>query len=259
MSGKFSFESALQEALDKNEFQLYFQPKININPNQIIGLEALLRWQHHQFGIVSPQQMLPLIEDKGFIIQLSDWIVSTACVQARKWQQAGYSNLNVSVNVSARQFRQPDFAKNINHALEASQLDSQCLELEFSESLAMQDPEYTLQTIKTLKNLGIKITIDNFGTGYSSLRYLQRFGVDHIKIDQTVIQNVNINSWDASLVVAMIELAKNLNFEVIAQGVETKEQYSFLKKHGCDKMQGYYFCAPMPIDSTSQFLKDFDS
>ncbi|KTD82414.1 EAL domain-containing protein [Legionella waltersii] len=251
------FESALLEALDKNEFQLYFQPKIDIIQNRVIALEALLRWQHHEFGTVSPQQMLPLAEETGLIIQLGDWIINTACVQTSLWQRAGFPSLTVSINVSPRQFRQPDFADSIIKALNISKLAPHFLELEFSESLAMQDPEYTLQTINTLKNLGIKITIDNFGTGYSSLRYLQRFGVDHIKIDQTVIQNAHINSWDASLVVAMIELAKNLQFEVIVQGVETKEQYTFLKNNGCDKMQGYYFSVPMTIDNTTEFLKEF--
>lgn len=252
---KIEFENALQQALAKNEFQLHYQPKLDLTSNDVIGFESLLRWQSEKYGIVPPKRILSLANETGLIIPLSHWVLKAVCLQAKKWHDAGHQGLNVSLNISAQQFKQSDFIYNISQTLNTTGLNSHCLELEISESLAMQDPEYTLQIFSALKGLGVQITIDNFGTGYSSFSYLHQFAVDRIKIDKSIIQSIAENNCDTSLVMTMISLSKNLGVKILAQGVETKHQYVFLRKHHCDEAQGFYFSQPLAIKKADEFLE----
>jgi diguanylate cyclase (GGDEF)-like protein/PAS domain S-box-containing protein len=251
---KIAFESALQQALDKQEFQLHYLPQIGIMNHRIAGVEALLRWKSQQYGVITPQQIIPSAEETGLIIPLNAWIIETACKQIKSQNEAKQLEMNVAINISARQFTHNNLVESIADGVELTGFNPDRVILEINESLIMQDIELSIDVIKNLKKFGVRVAIDNFGTGFSSLACLQDLAVDYIKIDRTIVQQVTTDAKRASLVSAMIDLAKNLGIRVVAEGVETKDQYHFLKNYGCDEIQGYYISHPLPLEDLTVFL-----
>ncbi|WP_420232448.1 EAL domain-containing protein [Pseudomonas sp. ABY48] len=236
-----TIESGLRLGLLRKEFVLHYQPKLDLKSGKVVGVEALVRWDRPEHGLVYPSDFIPVAEDSGLIVPLSQWVLQEACQQACRWQAQGMRPLYLSVNVSAIDFRQRGFVEGIARTLKETGLDPTQLELEITESVLMQNVDTTVAILKAIKQLGIRLAIDDFGTGYSSLSYLQKFPVDVLKIDQSFVGDLSIDSNDAKLVSTIISLGKSLNLHIIAEGVETLEQLEFLKQHQCEEAQGYYF------------------
>ncbi|NUT87911.1 EAL domain-containing protein [Pseudomonas corrugata] len=236
-----TIESGLRLALQRKEFVLHYQPKLDLRSGKVVGVEALVRWDRPGHGLVPPSDFIPVAEDSGLIVPLSQWVLQEACQQACTWQAQGMRPLYLSVNVSAIDFRQRGFVEGIARTLKETGLDPTQLELEITESVLMQNIDTTVAILKAIKQQGIRLAIDDFGTGYSSLSYLQKFPVDVLKIDQSFVGDLSIDSNDAKLVSTIINLGKGLNLHIIAEGVETREQLEFLKVHQCEEAQGYYF------------------
>ena len=228
---------------------------MDIATGRIIGLEALLRWQHRELGLVPPDKFIGIAENSGLIMPIGEWVLRTACAQARKWQDDGFIAVPVAVNVSAVQFRQEGFCELIRKVLHETGLASKYLELELTESLLLTSGEVTLSVIQELKGLGVELAIDDFGTGYSSFSYLRQFRVGKLKIDRSFIRDVAANCDDAAITAAIISMAKSLNLKVIAEGVENEAQMSFLRAHQCDEIQGYYFSKPLAADKVADKLR----
>lgn len=252
---EMSFEADLKNAINNNELKMLYLPKVNPTYKTVSGFEGLLRWQSTQHGLLMPNKILPIAEESGFIIQLSEWVIKTAGKEIKRWQDEQDKNLNLAINISARHFMHERLIESITDGLELSGFDPSYFMLEINENLIMQDPKRTLDMIRILKRLDIKILIDNFGTGYSSLTYLQDFDIDFVKIDRSIVQTVTTEPKRADLVTAMISLAKNLGIKVIAEGVETREQYEYLFERGCDELQGYYISKPIAADEIGNFLR----
>lgn len=249
-------ENSLHKALEREELLLHYQPQVHLSTGQIFGLEALVRWQHQDLGLVSPTQFIPIAEETGLIVPLGEWALKTACAQAKAWHDEGHPELAVSVNLSARQLRNPaNLLETIKRVLQDTGLDSLCLELELTEGMIIQNAESTITTLNALRALGVKLCIDDFGTGYSSLNYLKRLPFDTLKIDQSFVQDSTTSSDGALIVNAIIALANALKLKVIAEGVETKAQLAFLQEHGCYAIQGYVYSRPAPADEISQLLR----
>jgi diguanylate cyclase (GGDEF)-like protein/PAS domain S-box-containing protein len=244
---RLSLEKALRQALARNELSLVYQPQMDIASGKITGLEALLRWQHPELGLVPPSEFIPVAENSGLIIPIGEWVLRTACLQARKWQDEGFTALSVAVNVSAVQFRQGDFSKTVQSVLADTGLDAQYLELELTESVLLSNAEAMFSILQQLVAMGLRLAIDDFGTGYSSLSYLKRFPVGKLKIDRSFIRDVALDPDDAAITTAIISMGKTLNLKVIAEGVENEAQMSFLRTHQCDAIQGYYFSKPLAV------------
>ncbi|HVK95193.1 MAG TPA: EAL domain-containing protein [Noviherbaspirillum sp.] len=242
---RFALEGNLRRAIAREESALYYQPKLRITDRAVIGSEALIRWNSRHDGFVSPAQFIPIAEESGLIIPIGEWVLRSACRQNRAWQDAGYPALPVSVNVSAVQFKEKTFIELVARVLEETGLDPHCLELELTESVTMQDLELTTAQLELLKRMGVSLSIDDFGTGYSSLSYLKRFPIDTLKIDRSFIQDVTTDPDSAAITCAIISMAKSLKLTVIAEGVENEEQFAFLRTHGCDGIQGFYFSQPL--------------
>ncbi|MDQ6786410.1 MAG: EAL domain-containing protein [Acidobacteriota bacterium] len=252
---RLSMESSLRRALERDEFEVYYQPKLNVSSEQIVGMEALLRWRHPESGIVAPGEFIPLAEETGLIMPLGEWILRTACTQGKSWQDEGF-DLHLSVNLSARQFQQKNLLETINCIIRETGFDSHCLELEVTESSIMKNTEVAIKILKELKETGIRISIDDFGTGYSSLGYLKRLPIDVLKIDKSFVQDIAADPDDTALVMTIITLAHNLRLKVVAEGVETQEQLKFLQLLMCDEWQGYLYSKPVPADAFKQLLID---
>ena len=252
---RLALESSLRLALERKEFFLVYQPQMDISTGRITGLEALLRWQHPELGLVPPDRFIGIAERSGLILPIGEWVLRTACAQARKWHDEGPRAVPVAVNVSAVQFRQEDFSKLIGSVLLETGLASQYLELELTESLLLSDANATFSTLRDLKALGLSLAIDDFGTGYSSLSYLKHFPISKLKIDRSFIRDVALNPDDAAITTAIIAMAKQLKLKVIAEGVEDEAQLSFLRENHCDEIQGYYFCKPLVVDAVADFLR----
>ncbi len=250
-----SLESAIRLALQRNEFILHYQPKLDLNSGQIVGAEALIRWHQPDHGWIYPSAFIPVAEDSGLIVPLSQWVLRQACTQARAWQAAGLPPICISVNISALDFRQRDFVANLAVTLEHTGLAPRLLELEITESVLMQNVEDTLTTLRGIKTLGVRLSIDDFGTGYSSLSYLRRFPIDVLKIDQSFIRSLSNNTQDAQLISAIISLGKSLELNIIAEGVETLEQLAFLKAHQCEEGQGFLFSKAVAADDFARLLQ----
>jgi diguanylate cyclase (GGDEF)-like protein len=250
-----SIEASLRHALARQEFVLHYQPKIELHSNKIVGIEALIRWQHPEWGLVPPSQFLSVAEDCGLILPIGRWVLREACLQARAWRQLGLPLITVAVNTSALEFNAPDFMENLRTTLEETGLGPQYLELELTESVLMQDAGFTNSLLHALADLGVRLAIDDFGTGYSSMSYLRQFPIGTLKIDQSFVKQMVSSTEDASIVSAMIGLGKNLKLRVIAEGVETPEQYAFLLAQHCDEGQGYYFGRPMIAEVFSGLLQ----
>ena len=252
---RLTLENSLRLALSQKELFLVYQPQMDIATGRIIGLEALLRWQHPDLGLVPPDKFIRIAENSGLIIPIGEWVLRTACSQARKWQDEGLPAVTVAVNVSAVQFRQEAFCELIRRVLHETGLAPQYLELELTESLLLANAEVTLSVLKELKAMGLTLAIDDFGTGYSSFSYLRQFQVSKIKIDRSFIQDVAVKPDDAAITTAIISMAKSLNLKVIAEGVEDEAQMSFLRAHQCDEIQGYYFSRPLAVDKVADKLR----
>jgi len=252
---RLALESGLRLALDRKELFLVYQPQMEIATGRIIGLEALLRWQHPELGLVPPDKFIRIAENSGLIMPIGEWVLRTACSQARKWQDEGLLALPVAVNVSAVQFRQPGFCELIGRVLWETGLAPQYLELELTESLLLSNADVTFSVLQDLRAMGLKLAIDDFGTGYSSLSYLKQFPVSKLKIDRSFIRDVATNPDDTAITAAIIAMAKSLHLKVIAEGVENEEQMSFLRKHHCDEIQGYYFSKPLAFDKVADKLR----
>ena len=255
---RLNLESNLRQAIERNELFLVYQPQFNIATRRIAGVEALLRWNHPQLGMVPPDRFIPVAESSGLIVSIGEWVLRTACIQARKWQDAGFLVQTVAVNVSAVQFRQEGFCAMVKSVLADTGVAPQHLELELTESLLLSNADLIFALLEELKKMGLKLAIDDFGTGYSSLSYLRQFPVSKLKIDGSFIEEVAVNSDDAAITAAIIDMAKALNLRVIAECVETQAQFSFLEEHGCDEIQGYYFSKPLlPAEVDELLLSEF--
>jgi diguanylate cyclase (GGDEF)-like protein/PAS domain S-box-containing protein len=252
---RLTLENSLRLALDKKELFLVYQPQMDIATGRITGLEALLRWQHPDLGLVPPDRFIRIAENSGLIVPIGEWVVRTACRQARKWQDEGLPAVSVAVNVSAVQFRQAGFCELIRRVLHETGLAPQYLELELTESLLLANADLMLSVVQELKAMGVTLAIDDFGTGYSSFSYLRQFRVSKLKIDRVFIRDVAVNPDDAAITTAIISMAKSLRLKVIAEGVEDEAQMSFLRAHQCDEIQGYYFSKPLPVDKVADKLR----
>lgn len=255
---RLTLENGLRHALERDEFVLYYQPQLDLESGAIIGVEALIRWQSPERGLVAPAEFIPLLEETGLIVPVGEWVLRSACAQNRAWQIEGLAPIRVSINLSALQFRQPDFAETIARILQETDLDPgwEGLEMELTESLLVNNVEETIKTLHKLRAMRIKVSIDDFGTGYSSLTYLKRFPLFGLKIDRSFVSDLSINPEDAAIVAAIIALAHSLKLNVIAEGVETLEQLRFLRELKCDEMQGYLFSPPMPAADVAALLRD---
>jgi len=248
-----SLESNLRRAVEQQQFVLHFQPQLN-RTGDVVGLEALVRWQHPETGLVPPGQFIPIAEERGLIVPIGDWVLREACRQNRAWQEAGLVSVPVGVNVSALQFRQPDFPDKVAAVLSDTGLAPEFLELEITESVIMHGAEAAIETVRRLKAMGVKLSIDDFGTGYSSLSYLKKFPIDRLKLDQSFVRGLPSNPDDLAITWAVLGMARALKLKVIAEGVETKAQMDCLFSGDCDEVQGYYFSKPLPADDIAQFL-----
>jgi EAL domain-containing protein (putative c-di-GMP-specific phosphodiesterase class I) len=250
---RLTLETALRKAIERQELELHYQPKVETATGRIIGAEALLRWNHKELGPVSPGRFIPLAEETGLILPLGEMVLRQACKDALKWQQNGYS-LPVSVNVSSLQFRRGNMSSIIQSVLEATALDASNLIIELTESLLMDNAKTNIEMLRAIKSLGVRLSMDDFGTGYSSLSYLKRFPLDELKIDQVFVHGLPDDTGNAAIVGSVISMARGLGLTVTAEGVETPEQMNFLKMHGCDQFQGYLFSRPLPLHEFTALL-----
>jgi diguanylate cyclase (GGDEF)-like protein len=253
---RLTLESSLRHALERNEFRLHYQAKRDIASGRVTGMEALLRWEHPDLGTVAPMQFIPVAEETGLIVPIGKWVLKTVCLQSIVWQSQGLPALSIAVNMTARQFLDEQLLNDVASILEETGMAPQLLEIELNESLLIHDVENTMRILTGLKALGVRIAVDDFGTGYSSLAMLQRFPLDTIKIDRSLMRDFLGTTDDTGLADAIIAMGKSLSLTVVAQGVETKEQAEHLRLHACDELQGFYFKRPLPVDEFTQLLRD---
>lgn len=256
---RLHLESKLRAALEKNEFVLHYQPKINLQTRRIVGAEALIRWEHPGLGRVPPDQFIPLAEDTGLIVPIGEWVIREACRQIRNWQENGICDLRMAVNLSARQFKEANIQILILDIIRETGIAPSSLEIEITESLIMDDTERINGVLQELKGNGIHISMDDFGTGYSSLSYLKKLNVDSLKIDRSFVNDIIIDSEDAIIAEAVIALGHSLRLQVVAEGIETEEQLEFLRALKCDEGQGYYFSHPLPAIDFYNFVLEHNS
>jgi diguanylate cyclase (GGDEF)-like protein len=251
---RLAMENELRAALEKNQFVLHYQPKVDMASGAIAGMEALVRWQHPLRGLVSPMEFIPLAEETGLIVPLGKWVLQEACLQARRWQELGIAGMTVAVNISGVQFQQADLVQTVARALEWSSLDARYLELEITETVVMHNAPEAIVMLGELHRMGVSLSIDDFGTGYSSLNYLKRFPIDKLKIDQSFIRDISVDSDDGAIVQAIIAMAHSLRLRVVAEGVEHESQLDFLRGLGNDEYQGYLFSKPLPAREVERRL-----
>jgi diguanylate cyclase (GGDEF)-like protein/PAS domain S-box-containing protein len=250
-----SIEGDLRHAIERQGLLLHYQPKINLATGAIIGVEALIRWQHPQRGLVPPAQFIAIAEERGLIVPIGRWVLREACRQARTWLVAGLPLMCIAINISSVELRVPGFASGVREILTETGLEPHYLELELTETFLLQDSRSTADVLKELKDIGVLLALDDFGTGYSSLSYLKRFPIDALKIDQSFVRDLTTDADDAGIVTAMIGMGKNLHMRVVAEGVETMEQLAILQQHGCPQGQGYYFSRPVPAMEFGRLLE----
>ncbi len=249
-------ENSLRHALERNEFQLHYQPQLDIRSGKITGVEALIRWHHPDLGFIPPMEFIPIAEETGLIHPLGEWVIRTACQQKKIWHQQGLKSLKVAFNLSARQFHYANLLELITNIIKEIDLDPSSLDLELTESTIMSHLEETTETLKKLKDMGMNISIDDFGTGYSSLMYLKSFPIDTIKIDKSFVRDVTTDADDRAITQAIISMAHSLKLDVVAEGVETAPQLAFLQSQDCDKMQGFLYSKPLPPTELAALLND---
>jgi EAL domain-containing protein (putative c-di-GMP-specific phosphodiesterase class I) len=253
---RMTLETQLRHALDRNEFTLHYQAKVDFKTGRINGVEALLRWQNAELGSVSPIRFIPVAEETGLIIPIGRWVLRTACAQNVAWQRQGLPPICVAVNLSMRQFADPDLLTDITAALKDTGMAPEQLELELTESMVMQNIERTVKLLTAIKNMGVRLAIDDFGTGYSSLAQIKRFPLDTLKVDRSFIRELQHHGEDQAITEAIIAMGKTLSLTVVAEGVETPEQEQFLRAHACDEMQGYYFSKPVAPEDFASLLRE---
>ncbi|MBW2712748.1 MAG: EAL domain-containing protein [Deltaproteobacteria bacterium] len=250
----FNLANALRTAVDNDEFRVYYQPIVEAETDEIIGFEALLRWQKPDGYIVAPDEFLTVAEETGLIVPIGTFVLHEACRQLRFWHDAGHGELTMAVNLSGRQFREENLVGIVRGALSQANLDARYLHLELTESILMESGDMTQEILNELRRMGIRIAIDDFGTGYSSLSYLQKFQLDELKIDRSFIKDIARNPNDASITRAIILMAHSLGLEIVAEGIETEAQKEFIREHGCRFAQGYLYSRPVPADQISKML-----
>ncbi|MCW8888543.1 MAG: GGDEF domain-containing phosphodiesterase, partial [Gammaproteobacteria bacterium] len=251
---RMEMESELRGAIERDELELHYQPQYDIKLGIITGMEALLRWHHPTLGTIPPTQFIPIAEETGFILAIGQWVLERAVEQTIKWQDMGYENLIISVNVSVRQLEEPDFSLLLRHILKKLPLAPEKLELEVTETMVMHDPKTMIAILNEVKEVGVELALDDFGTGHSSLAYLQRFPFDKLKIDRSFIKNVDNSEDSAAIAKTIGAMARSLHLDLIAEGVETQEQVDFLIDCGCDAIQGFYFSRPVPAAEFEKLL-----
>jgi EAL domain-containing protein (putative c-di-GMP-specific phosphodiesterase class I) len=257
---RLSLERSLRRALERDELRLHYQPQYSIADGLMVGMEALIRWQHPEQGLVSPARFIPFAEESGLILPIGDWVLREACRQNRAWQDAGLPQLRVSVNISALQFHQPDFVDTVERALAGAGLEARHLQLEVTESMIMYEAERVTASLERLKDMGLELAIDDFGTGYSSLSYLKRFPIDRLKIDKSFVRDVTADTDDEAIIGAIIALTRKLGLRTMAEGVETREQLEFLRDQGCDEVQGFLLSRPLaPTDCATLLAQESKS
>jgi len=254
-ASKLQLNTDLRRALERREFSLHYQPKVNLDTGEMIGMEALLRWQHAERGMVPPLEFIPALEDSGLIVEVGDWVVGEACRQLREWTRAGLQLAPVAVNLSARQFRRRDLDQVIRRVLAEHGLSPALLELEITESSLMDDPQDAIRQLQALREAGLRISVDDFGTGYSSLAYLTRLPVSTLKIDRAFVNAATTESSSAAIVKMVIDMAQRLSFDVVAEGIETDAHVKFLRQHGCSQGQGYHFGRPIPAEAMAPRMR----
>ena len=252
---RLTLENDMRRAIERNEFEVYYQPKLDVMTCRILGFEALLRWQHPVRGTISPDKIIPLAESSGLILAIGSWVLRTACEQLVEWQRQGYSDLTMAVNLSARQFWKEDLVEHIGEILKETGLSPHCLELEITESSVMRNAEETISTLSKLHDMGITLSIDDFGTGYSSLAYLKRFPIQALKVDQSFVRDITVDRDAAAIAQGIIALGHSMNLQVIAEGVQTESQFNLLKLWNCNAMQGYFFSKPVPGSSAFDLIR----
>ena len=252
---RLALEGALRGALREDQFELYFQPQVDLGSGRVVGTEALIRWRHPQLGTVRPERFIALAEETGLIVPIGDWVLRAACRQNRDWQRSGMGGLRIAVNLSARQFSEPDLVQTVRQVLLDTGMRADSLEIELTESMMMADVEAGIETMCRLKAMGVKLSIDDFGTGYSSLAYLKRFPVDVLKIDRSFVRDIVGSPDGAAMVDAIISLAHGLRMQVIAEGVETMAQLDYLRGCGCDEVQGHIYGRPEPVQTVEPLLR----
>ncbi|WP_420473879.1 EAL domain-containing protein [Noviherbaspirillum sp. ST9] len=253
---RLAMETGLRRALEHDEFELHYQPRVDLSSGKVTALEALIRWNHPELGQIEPRRFVPLAEELGLIHRIGEWVLRQSCRQQAAWQKAGVADLPISVNISASQFLQKDFTTLLARVLRETPVEASRLELEITESLSMQDPEASIRVLRELRQMGVRISIDDFGTGYSNLNYLKQFPVDIIKLDQSFVQDIVRNPEDLAISNAVISMAHSLHLKVTAEGVESVTQLALLADHGCDEMQGFYFSAPLPVEHCTVLLRE---
>ena len=251
---RVAMEKSLRQGLEKGEFFLHYQPKWDLKTCRIIGVEVLLRWQSSDFGYMLPSTFISLTENSGLIVSLGEWVLRTACIQARKWISSGHQDLKIAVNISGQQLKQPDFLEMVERIIAETGIPASALELEFTESVVMEKTEKTISLFRALKAMGLQLSIDDFGTGYSSLSYLKHFPIDRIKIDRSFVAEAHNSSDDAAVIEAIITMGHNMNLRVLAEGVETHDQLHFLTERGCDEVQGFYLALPMSAEELAECI-----
>lgn len=254
---RMSLETDLRNAVENNEFVLFYQPQINLVTGQATGVEALIRWQHPQRGLLSPAHFIELAEESGLIVPIGKWVLRHACQQMKAWRDVGLPSLRMAVNVSALQFHQADFCSEVKAIIHEVGVDPALIELELTESLVMHHGTAVLNTLDELKKIGVMLAIDDFGTGFSSLSYLRRFPIDCLKIDQSFIRDIENMPVNEAIVRAIIALAQSLSLEIIAEGIETEAELAVLKACHCTEAQGYHYLRPLPADEFLAWLFDY--
>ena len=244
-SRRLVLETSLRRAVERGELLLQYQPVMDMKSGNFTGAEALVRWNHPEFGVLSPDKFIPLADETGLIIEIGEWVLHQACMQTKSWHDMGFFPMSISVNVSAVQLGQPQLLNHVANVLSKTGLAPACLELEITESVLMQDAEVSISMLRALKDMGIKISVDDFGTGYSSLSYLKRFPIDILKIDKSFIRDIAMDTDNSAIVTAIAALARSLKLSVLAEGVESKEQLGFLRREQCDRVQGFFFSRPV--------------
>jgi len=256
LTERLTIKNGLAKAIQRGELSLFYQPKLDLKSDAITGVEALMRWNSKQLGVISPARFIPVLEETGLVVEIGAWAIDTACRQHREWQEAGLPPVRVAVNLSTRQLREPSFAAVVERALEASGIGPAGLEIEITENLLINQAGNTIATLAKLHDLGIHVTLDDFGTGYSSLNHLRRYPIDTIKIDGSFVSDIATNSDDAEIIHTIINMGKTLNRTVVAEGVESAVQVDLLRQYGCDEIQGYYLCKPLPAAALTKFLRE---
>ncbi|HEU4375980.1 MAG TPA: EAL domain-containing protein, partial [Telluria sp.] len=248
--------ASLRLALERDEFELHYQPQVSLRSGKVIGIEALLRWRHPELGLVGPAHFISFAEETGLIIPIGEWVLRRACAQNQQWQAAGLAAIPVAVNVSARQCAHPDLEAVVRRALEQSGLPAQFLELELTESISMADPEESVPMMERMKRIGVMLSIDDFGTGYSNMSYLRRFPIDRLKLDISFVRDITTDPGSLAIADAIITMSHSLHVEVVAEGVETEGQLALLASRDCDIVQGYFFSKPLAVPELERLLRD---